>query len=83
MERIAQLFDDLDDLVAALGLIGERIRRFVQLLVSACIGLALQIGGILLALSHPPLALAAALLMFVTLLYRAVTAPHIHLEPVV
>jgi hypothetical protein len=82
MERIAQLLDDLDDLVAAVGLIGERIRRFVQLLLSACVGLALQAGGVFLALTHPPLALAAALLMFVTLLYRAVTAPHARLEPV-
>ena len=82
MERIAQLLDDLDDLVAATGLIGERIRRFVQLLLSACLGLGLQIGGILLGLTHPPLALAAAILMFVTLLYRSVTAPHVHPEPV-
>ena len=82
MERIAQLFDDLDDLVAAIGLVSERIRRFVQLLLSACVGLALQAGGIVLALVHPPLALAAALLMFVTLLYRAVTAPHVRFEPV-
>lgn len=82
MERIAQLFDDLDDLVAAIGLVSERIRRFVQLLLSACVGLGLQVGGIGLALAHPPLALAAALLMFVTLLYRAVTAPHIHFQPV-
>lgn len=82
MERIAQLFDDLDDLVAAIGLVSERIRRFVQLLLSACVGLGFQAGGIVLALAHPPLALAAALLMFVTLLYRAVTAPHIHFQPV-
>lgn len=82
MERIAQFLDDLDDLVAAIGLVSERIRRFVQLLLSACLGLALQVGGVVLALAHPPLALAAALLMFVTLLYRAVTAPHLHPEPV-
>jgi hypothetical protein len=81
MERIAQFLDDLDDLVAAIGLVSERIRHFVQLLLSACLGIALQVGGVMLALSHPPLALAAALLMFVTLLYRAVTAPHVHLEP--
>ena len=42
--------------------------------------LAIQIGGVLLALSQPPLALAAALLMFVGLLYRAATGAHQPLE---
>jgi hypothetical protein len=30
-------------------------------------------AGILLALRHPPLAMATAMLLFVTLLYRSVT----------
>jgi len=75
MERLAQLLDDLDDVVGAIGLAAERIRSLLVALVFATVSLTVQIGGVLLALSHPPLALAAAILMFVTLLYRSVTTP--------
>ena len=37
------------------------------------------IGGVLLAMRHPPLALATALVLFVGLLYRAVTAPRLEI----
>ena len=73
MERLIQLLDDLDDLIAAIGLQRERVRSPLSALVFACVALCIQIGGVLLALRHPPLALAIAILMFVTLLYRAVT----------
>lgn len=73
MECLIQFFDDVDDLISAIGLAGERIRAAMLALIFACVAAATQIGGVLLALSHPPLALAAALLMFVTLLYRSVT----------
>ena len=76
MERLIQWLDDADDLLAAIGLIGERIRSISILLPLALALLMMQAGGILLALRHPPLALAVAILMFVTLLYREVTAPH-------
>ena len=75
MERIVQFFDDFDDLIAALGLLVEGFRNLVFSLAIICASLAFQVGGIILALSHPPLALATALLMFVTLLYRSVTVP--------
>ncbi len=39
---------------------------------TTCVGL-LQLAGIVLALVTPPLALALATILFVTLLYRAVT----------
>jgi len=80
MERLAQLLDDLDDLVSTILLLSERIRRYFLTAVMALLGLAIQIGGILLALSQPPLALATALLLFVSLFYRAVTAAHEPLE---
>ena len=77
MEKLIQWLDDLDDLIGVIGLAGERIRKilFASLLVGAAF--LLQLGGILLALSHPPLALATAIIMFVTLLYRTVTGPAI------
>ena len=80
MERLAQLLDDLDDLVSTILLLSERIRRYFLAVVKALILMAIQIGGILLALAQPPLALAFALLLFVSLLYRTVTAAHGPLE---
>jgi len=74
MERIAQLLDDVDDLISAIGLVSEKLRNYFVFLVATCITIAAQIGGVLLALAHPPLALATALLLFVSLLYRSVTS---------
>jgi len=79
MERLAQLLDDIDDLIAMIGLLGERIRKLAFSLVLSSVALAVQIGGVLLALAHPPLALATALLLFVSLLYRAVTSPRLEI----
>ncbi len=75
MERLLQYLDEFDDLVSTFGLLAERIRNTVLTLTFLGFFLLVQLGGILLALRHPPLALAAALLMFVTLLYRSVTVP--------
>lgn|GEM_PF-761897 len=80
MERVIQLLDDLDDFMSTLGLLSERIRNGLVMLLSTLFVLAIQVGGVLLALAHPPLALAAALLLFVSLLYRAVTSSHQPLE---
>jgi len=79
MERLAQMLDDLDDLVSMVGLAGERIRNAILSLMLTCTALAGQIGGVLLALIHPPLALAMALLLFVSLLYRLVTSPRLEI----
>lgn len=70
-----QYADDLDDLVGAVGLIYERLRRFFLALIAGLVGAALATLGVLLALAHPPAALATCLLLFVTFLYREVTAP--------
>ena len=75
MERLIQWLDDLDDIVGVIGLAGERIRRICVAIALTFAGFLLQLGGILLALSHPPVALATVIIMFVTLLYRSVTNP--------
>ncbi len=75
MERVIQWLDDLDDIVGVIGLARERIRRLVVATGLTIVAFLLQLGGILLALSHPPVALATVIIMFVTLLYRSVTNP--------
>lgn len=74
MERLIQLLDDLDDLISMVGLIGERIRRGILSLIMAFAAIAIQLGGVLLALVLPPLGLAMAVLLFVSLLYHSVTS---------
>ena len=74
MECLLQYLDDIDDLVGMVGLAMERARRW---LIAVCFWLALGAGaaaGILLALIHPPIALATSTLLFVTLLYRSATS---------
>ena len=75
MERLLQYFDDLDDLFGMVGLIKERLRRFVYSLVSCVLLVSGALAGIWLALAHVPIALATFTLLFVTLLYRSVTSP--------
>jgi len=75
MERILLYWDNLDDVVGAFALMAERIRKLLLFAAcTTCVGV-LQIGGILLALSEPPLALAVATILLVTLLYRETTNP--------
>jgi hypothetical protein len=79
MERLVQLLDDLDDLFSMVGLFSERLRRtFLSFLLTSIL-LTVQVGGVLLALAHPPLALATVIILFVTLLYRSVTSPRLEL----
>ena len=70
-----QWLDELDDLIAAIGLVSERIRSFFVAFTIFALSFIVQGAGILLALRHPPLALATASLLFVSLLYRSVTGP--------
>ena len=74
MERFLLCLDDLDDLYGMVGLINERLRRFVYALSSYLLLSAGAIAGVWLALLHPSLAFATSILLFVTLLYRSVTA---------
>lgn len=75
MERLLQCLDDLEDLIYAAPLIAEQLRRAIQRILFLFASIVLQIAGVILALSHPPLALAVVTLMLVALLYRAVIVP--------
>ena len=75
MERIVQYLDELEDLVCAILTVEERIRRALQILFVLVTSLLLQALGILLALSQPPLALAAVSLLIVGMMYKSVTSP--------
>jgi hypothetical protein len=79
MERLAQLLDDLDDLFFMVGLVSERIRNAGVSLLMICAALLVLAGGVYLALIHPPLALATAIILFVSLLYRSVTSPRLEI----
>lgn len=79
MERLAQLLDDLDDLISMIGLVSERIRKFMLTVIVTFTTVALQVAGVLLALAHPPIALATAILLFVSLLYHKVTSPRLEI----
>lgn len=79
MERLVQFLDDIDDLFFMIGLISERIRHAALSLLIATVGLVALAGGVFLALRHPPLALATAIILFVYLLYRSVTAPRLEI----
>ena len=74
MERLAQYWDDMDDLVGAFALISEKLRTLGLALLFIAAGVALHVGGVWLALIHPPLASAAGTVLFVTLLYRLATS---------
>jgi len=75
MERMLQYLDDLDDAYAMIGLVMERLRRFLFGLFSYLILSTAAVASIWLAMMHPPLALATSTLLFVLLLYRSATSP--------
>ena len=75
MECLLQYVDDLDDLLGAVGLLWEGIRRAVFILFAAIMVLAATATGVWLALLQPPVAAAASTVLLVALLYRSVTSP--------
>lgn len=80
MERLAQMLDDLDDLVYMTRMALERFRKLLVLMLVGPLAAALPVGGVALALVHPPLALATAILLFVALLYHTVTTPPLEIS---
>lgn len=80
MERLVQLLDDLDDLVYMTRMACERFRKVLLLALVGPLAIALPIAGITLALAHPPLALAVAMLLFVSLFYHIVTSPPLEIS---
>lgn len=74
MERLIQYLDILEDAWYVVALLAERIRRIaLQLCVLAIMAIASGLG-IMLALTVPPVGLAVAALLTVTVLYRSATA---------
>lgn len=76
MERLLQYWDDLDDLVGIIGLVGERLRAVAFVLFFVVASSVVQAGGVWLALRHPPLASAFAIILLVTLIYYMATSRH-------
>lgn len=76
MEIFLQYLDDLDDLVGALGLVVESLRRLLVFSLATAAFLAVFGGLVVVSFAKPPLALAIATLMGLMLLYQAVTRPH-------
>jgi hypothetical protein len=77
MERLLLCLDDLDDLVCALGFFGEHLRRILLFALATTAVVVAVAGCVLLAIVEPPLAMAAATLLFVTMMYRSVTSPRL------
>jgi hypothetical protein len=72
MECIVQYLDDLEDLVYAFALKWERIRSKLRFALFIAAAVSLQIFGIFLALSEPPLAMALAAALVLCLLNHGV-----------
>ena len=77
MERLAQYWDDLDDLLGIVFLCAERIRRFLVFLLGATGFFLAVYAGIQIALMDPPLAMAIVTILLIFLMYRSVTAPRL------
>ncbi len=74
MERLLQYLDDVDDLVGAVGLFYESLRRIALRLLALASGLLALAGGFLLALSYPQAALGVGLLLLLLLGYRTLAS---------
>lgn len=70
MERLLQHFDDLDDLVYTIALLGERARTLGILAAFICLLALVQSLGIYAAIANPPITVAAGSLLVVGLMYR-------------
>ena len=75
MERFLLYLDDLDDLYGVAGLMAERLRRLAWTFARIVVVLSVAASGVIAALREPPLGMAVVILLFVVLLYRAVTQP--------
>ncbi|HEX9851417.1 MAG TPA: hypothetical protein VGA68_00315 [Woeseiaceae bacterium] len=71
MECLIQYLDELEDLYYAVALVAERIRRAFRALIVLAVSATFPALGVLLAVTHPPLAGAMVLLSVTGLLYRA------------
>jgi len=81
MECLLQYLDEFDDVLGTLALVRERILAAVRATLVMALSVGLQLSGIMLALSKPPLALAVASLLAVAMLYRAAVHRPVTLAP--
>ena len=72
MECLIQYLDEIEDIFYALALVAERIRQAIETLFVFSVSAMCPAIGILLAIAHPPMALATAALAVSGLLYHAV-----------
>lgn len=75
MECLIQYLDDIEDAVYAAALLTERFRRAALNLLVLVASMLVPVAGIVLALVHWPLALAAVSLVTVGYMYRSVVTP--------
>lgn len=71
MECVIQWLDDLEDLIFAIALKAERIRLALSFFAFMVTAAALQVFCIMIALRDPPIALAIASLLSVSVLFDA------------
>jgi len=77
MEIILLYWDDLDDLLGALRLLGEAVRRWLIRLFKLLAMVIAAAGIMLTALYEPPLGMAVLTSAFVAAFYRRVTNPRL------
>ncbi len=82
MEFLLQYWDNLDDLIGALRLKAEQIRRAALFVLGVLLFGAGLTGGVLLALADPPLALAVVTLLVIWLMNLSVVRPVPEAAPV-
>ncbi|MEM1173780.1 MAG: hypothetical protein AAGA33_14055 [Pseudomonadota bacterium] len=80
MERLAQYWDDLDDLFWSFAASGERFRVVLFAVAGALVIAAAAATGIAIGLAKPFLALGAASLMIVLLMTRAIATQSLNYE---
>ncbi len=80
MERLAQYWDDLDDLFWSFAASGERVRILLFVVAGIAVVIGAAAAGIALGLSKPALALGAASLMAILLMSRAIAAQSLNFE---
>lgn len=71
MECLIQYLDEIEDALYALALVAERIRQAIKTLFILAVSAMCPALGVLLAIAHPPIALATAFLALSGLLYHA------------
>lgn len=74
MERLLQYLDDIDDLVGALHLFHEPVRRLILKLLVLAGGVMALSTGFLLTIRYPTAAMGLGLLLVAALIYRAFAA---------